>query len=201
MAGLLALPMGAAAASEPAATADTAAVATARTLKTTKASNFRYKDVAFIGRIRDSAAKRNLVLIAPHTPGDPGMHRLHNWWDDREKGAYARNLVDAAIIRHGLDYSQVWLTGWSGGAELITKELMAHRQSWFTGATIPKDWSAKVASQRGVATYRRAGFTNAKIVTVANQGHFYNVSAIIERGLAETYRPPADSGRPVRGTS
>ena len=201
---------------------------------TTKASRFRYKDAALMGRIRDSAAKRNLVLIAPHTPGGKGKYGLHNWWDNRNKAAYARNLADAAIARHGLDYSQVWLTGWSGGAELVTKELMAHRQSWFTGggvivmgggeaeygvrtpsasvrkmpmrwyigdrdgygATIPKDWSARVAAQRGVASYRSAGFTDAKIVNVANQGHFYNVSAIIERGLAENYRTSAPTPLP-----
>lgn len=201
---------------------------------TSKPGNFRYLKSDLMERIKNSAAKRNMVFIAVHTPGGKGKYGLYNWWDNREKGAYARNLADTAIARHGLDYSQVWLTGWSGGAQLITQELLAHRQTWLTGggmivmgggeaeygvsapdprvksmklrwyigdrdgygATVPKTWSAKVAAQRGLDSYRAAGFRDAALVTVANQGHYYDVASVIERGLAENYGVPAPKPAP-----
>ncbi|MDO5701691.1 MAG: hypothetical protein Q4P36_09530 [Bowdeniella nasicola] len=201
-----------------------------------KASRFRYLDKGLMERLKASAARRNLVFVAAHTPGGPGKYGLYNWWDDPAKGVYARNLGATVISRYRLDPSQVWMTGWSGGAELVTKELMSRGQTWFSGggaivmgggeaargvyrppasvrampmrwyigdrdgygATVPKSWSARKAAERGLASYRRAGFTDLKLVTVRNQGHFYDVAAVIERGLAETF-PTPNRGYPVRG--
>lgn len=204
---------------------------------TTNPRNFRYLNNALMARLTAIAANHNLVFVAVHTPGGAGKHGLYNWWDRRDKGAYARNVAATVVNRYGLDSAQVWFSGWSGGAELITKELMSMNQTWFTGggaimmgggeaefgvrtpspavrqmrmrwyigdrdgygATLPPTWSARVAAQRGLATYRRAGFIDTALIELPNQNHFYNVAALIDRGLSNIDEQASDSPVSVRG--
>ncbi|MGO3795788.1 MAG: hypothetical protein ACTJGR_01535 [Pauljensenia sp.] len=79
------------------------------------------------------AARANMVLVVPDTPdrSDP----LHaTWWKDYEgNGTWFRSLATTLVNSWGADPTDLWFTGYSGGAEFITSELLAADQEWTGG--------------------------------------------------------------------
>ena len=92
-----------------------------------------YGDDETMARLRDVAAEHNLVLVAPHTPEGIEDEDFLNWWNVPAKGEYARELVKHVLASYDVDETRIWLTGFSGGAELVMSELMAHDRGWFAG--------------------------------------------------------------------
>ncbi|MGX0887930.1 LGFP repeat-containing protein [Kocuria rhizophila] len=80
------------------------------------------------------ARKKNMVLVVPLSPDHDARGDGITWWEDADgNGDWFRALQASLTSRHGLDTSRVWLAGYSGGAEFITYELLADRQSWIRG--------------------------------------------------------------------
>ncbi|MFI7579406.1 S-layer homology domain-containing protein [Kocuria kalidii] len=77
------------------------------------------------------AAARNMVLVVPLSPDRYGSR---TWWESIDaNGDWFRALSGHLVQRYGLDTGRVWLTGYSGGAQFITKEVLADRQNWIRG--------------------------------------------------------------------
>ncbi|MDN6794628.1 MAG: hypothetical protein L0L69_06155 [Propionibacterium sp.] len=79
------------------------------------------------------AARANLVLVVPDSPDRSDFFQT-TWWEDYSGNArwfhdFATTLVDT----WGVDTSQLWFTGFSGGAEFISTEVLAADQSWIGG--------------------------------------------------------------------
>lgn len=97
-------------------------------------SDAKYYDASFISEMTDFAATHNLAFIAVHTPSAPtDPLDYFNWWDTPAKGDFARDLVRSALASYQIDRNHVWLTGYSGGAEMVMSELMAHDVDWLSG--------------------------------------------------------------------
>ncbi|WP_233542909.1 hypothetical protein [Kocuria tytonis] len=80
------------------------------------------------------ARSKNMVLVVPISPDHDATGDGITWWEDADgNGDWFRALQDSLVTRYGLDTSRVWLTGYSGGAEFITYELLADRQGWIRG--------------------------------------------------------------------
>lgn len=80
------------------------------------------------------ARKKNMVLVVPISPDRQARGNGITWWEEADaNGDWFRALQSSLTARYGLDTSRVWLTGYSGGAEFITYELLADRQSWIKG--------------------------------------------------------------------
>lgn len=77
----------------------------------------RPNDPAYIGGddgILETAKKHNMVLIVPKTPDK----RTSTWWEDWQKNPdYVRDLYSEILTKYDVDKSNVWNTGFSGGAE------------------------------------------------------------------------------------
>jgi len=81
------------------------------------------------------ACARNFVLIGVETP-DYRTDAGYTWWKDMvANGEYLRALAASIFQRYPfLARDRQWLTGWSGGAEFIAKDLLAKKQgTWLDG--------------------------------------------------------------------
>lgn len=79
------------------------------------------------------AARANLVLVVPDTPDHEDPFEA-TWWEDyRGNGIWFRSLATMLIGAWGADPGNLWLTGYSGGAEFISSELLARDQGWISG--------------------------------------------------------------------
>lgn len=88
------------------------------------------------------ARKKNMVLVVPISPDRQARGNGITWWEEADaNGDWFRALQSSLTARYGLDTSRVWLTGYSGGAEFITYELLADRQSWIKGG-VPRSSAA-----------------------------------------------------------
>ena len=84
-----------------------------------------------------TASKYNLIVVIVHTPSrenDP--LDFYNWWDTSAKGDYARDLVKNVIDQYHIDRSRIWLTAYSGGADMVMSELVAKNQNRFTNGGV-----------------------------------------------------------------
>lgn len=112
--------------------------------------NFRYFNEQFVERLQQSTGKRNMVLVIPHVPGGRGKENLYTWSDEAAKGEYARDLIQTVLQRSELSEQNVWLAGWSGGAEVIATYLMARQQTWLRGGGVILIGGGE--AEKGVAT-------------------------------------------------
>lgn len=86
---------------------------------------------SLVQRMARHAAERNMVLVVPLAPDRVGTP---TWWENRDgNGDWFRTLAAHLVQRHGLDTRNVWLAGYSGGAQFITGEVLADRQNWIRG--------------------------------------------------------------------
>lgn len=74
--------------------------------------------------LAEVARAHNMILVVPRTPDRSGDA---TWWEERELNAeWFRALVEERLLAdYDIDRSRTWLTGYSGGAQLIGRELLA----------------------------------------------------------------------------
>ncbi len=80
------------------------------------------------------AAEDNKILVAPLTPDSATT----TWWRDSEANAdWLADLLEQRILpEYGVDRSDVWWMGYSGGAEILARELIATEPQLVTGGAI-----------------------------------------------------------------
>lgn len=76
------------------------------------------------------AKEHNMVMVSLKAPNAENV-----WWYNIENhGTYARSLIVNEIYnKFNIDKDKVWLSGYSGGAEFITYEMMEEQSDLFTG--------------------------------------------------------------------
>ncbi|WP_424347132.1 hypothetical protein [Kocuria sp. CH-021] len=74
--------------------------------------------------LAEVAREHNMLLVVPRTPDRSGDT---TWWEERDhNGQWFRALVEERIEpEYDIDRSRTWLTGYSGGAQFISQELLA----------------------------------------------------------------------------
>ena len=86
----------------------------------------------------NAAQKHNKVFVSVDTPDEFDPNKANDyatWWENADgNGDYFRSFAQEFIADSDIDESQVWLMGYSGGAEFITYELDADQQgTWRSG--------------------------------------------------------------------
>lgn len=90
-------------------------------------------DSTRLGDLARVAARANLVLVAPDTP-DTSEPMRATWWEDYQgNGTWFRALAASLVGTWHADPADLWFTGYSGGAEFITSEVLARHQQWIRG--------------------------------------------------------------------
>lgn len=91
------------------------------------------------------AAEFNMLSVPVLSPGSLREPRLtdgdsyappltYNWWvRARSNGRMVRTLIEEIALAYGVDTSRIWLTGYSGGAEFLSYELLSHDIEWIRG--------------------------------------------------------------------
>ena len=73
------------------------------------------------------AKARNMILLVPLTPDDAvGRFTWWAWYGKEENPRYARDLIAYILGRYKIDRKQIWLSGYSGGSQFITRYLLPH---------------------------------------------------------------------------
>ena len=93
-----------------------------------------YNPAGELARMAASAAAQNMLFVPVISPdtnrGDGGV----TWWEDMDRnGEFFRSFASAFIAANGVNSSNVWTMGYSGGAEFITYELNTKPQTWRNG--------------------------------------------------------------------
>lgn len=85
--------------------------------------------------IAQVAASRNMVLIAPRTPDH---RRGETWWRrlDRNLGWLNALVNDRVHDENGLDPGNVWWSGYSGGAEMLSYGILRSAPELVTGGAV-----------------------------------------------------------------
>ncbi|MEX3611401.1 hypothetical protein VVR12_10165 [Rothia sp. LK2588] len=85
-----------------------------------------------IGQVANS---HNMVLVPVVSPDKDGSRGGFTWWEDKQtNGKWFRDFAQNFIAEHGIDSTNVWTLGQSGGSEFIGYELGANSQeSWRNG--------------------------------------------------------------------
>lgn len=90
---------------------------------------------AMLKSVAKNANNKNLVLVAPKTPSASTKANGWTWWEKGNTNAKWFHDLAIALQKKGkLDTDNTWLAGYSGGAELISFDLMTqNRTKWMTG--------------------------------------------------------------------
>ena len=74
--------------------------------------------------LAEVAREHNMLLVVPRTPDRAGEI---TWWEERDLNAqWFLSLVEERLEpEYDIDRSRTWLTGYSGGAQFISQELLA----------------------------------------------------------------------------
>ena len=73
------------------------------------------------------AKARNMILLVPLTPDDAvGRFTWWAWYGKEENPRYARDLIAYILGRYKIDKKRIWLSGYSGGSQFITRYLLPH---------------------------------------------------------------------------
>lgn len=77
------------------------------------------------------ATRRGYLLVAVLTPDTVGTR---TWWEDGERNArFARDLLAHLLKAYPVDRTNVWLVGYSGGSQFITKHYLPRYSSTIKG--------------------------------------------------------------------
>ena len=98
-------------------------------------SNAYNPDSNTMQQMAQIANEKNMVFVPVISPDKDSSGDGITWWQNiGENGDFFRSFAQEFIADSGIDSSQVWTMGYSGGAEFITNELNASRRnSWRTG--------------------------------------------------------------------
>ena len=87
-----------------------------------------------LAQMAASAAAQNMLFVPVISPDANRYDAGVTWWEDMERnGEFFRSFASSFIAANGVDSSNVWTMGYSGGAEFITYELNTKPQSWRNG--------------------------------------------------------------------
>ena len=87
-----------------------------------------------LAQMAASAAAQNMLFVPVISPDTNRYDAGVTWWEDMERnGEFFRSFASSFIAANGVDSSNVWTMGYSGGAEFITYELNTKPQSWRNG--------------------------------------------------------------------
>ncbi|MCG7432841.1 hypothetical protein MHK71_10120 [Kocuria indica] len=89
-------------------------------------TSINWPDEGDLARLAVAARARDLMFVAVNTPDEDGSGDGYTWWEDcKANGKYFRALHEHLVERNPqVDASNIWLVGYSGGAEFITYELL-----------------------------------------------------------------------------
>lgn len=112
-----------------------------------------------LNNIAKVANSHNMVLIPVVSPDKHAGGQYTTWWEQKDSnGAWFRDFARNIIAEAGIDSSNIWTLGQSGGSEFITSELSSDSQdSWRTGGG---DIMVGGGNTSGLQTATPAGFTN-----------------------------------------
>ena len=103
------------------------------------------RDSPLRAELAQVAAEFNMLSVPVLSPGSLREPRLtdgdsyappltYNWWvRARSNGRMVRALIEEIALAYKVDMSRVWLTGYSGGAEFLSYELLSHDIEWIRG--------------------------------------------------------------------
>lgn len=79
------------------------------------------------------AAQRGLAVVVPRAPGS-----TQTWWQEspERNAAFVDELTHTIANFLGVPESNVWLVGYSGGAQLLSKHLLAQEPDLCTGGAV-----------------------------------------------------------------
>ena len=87
-----------------------------------------------LAQMAASAAAQNMLFVPIISPDTNRYDAGVTWWEDMERnGEFFRSFASSFIAANGVDSSNVWTMGYSGGAEFITYELNTKPQTWRNG--------------------------------------------------------------------
>ena len=87
-----------------------------------------------LAQMAASAAAQNMLFVPVISPDANRYDAGVSWWEDMERnGEFFRSFASSFIAANGVDSSNVWTMGYSGGAEFITYELNTKPQTWRNG--------------------------------------------------------------------
>ena len=87
-----------------------------------------------LAQMAASAAAQNMLFVPVISPDTNRYDAGVTWWEDMERnGEFFRSFASSFIAANGVDSSNVWTMGYSGGAEFITYELNTKPQTWRNG--------------------------------------------------------------------
>ena len=87
-----------------------------------------------LAQMAASAAAQNMLFVPVISPDGNRYDAGVSWWEDMERnGEFFRSFASSFIAANGVDSSNVWTMGYSGGAEFITYELNTKPQTWRNG--------------------------------------------------------------------
>ena len=87
-----------------------------------------------LAQMAASAAAQNMLFVPVISPDANRYDAGATWWEDMERnGEFFRSFASSFIAANGVDSSNVWTMGYSGGAEFITYELNTKPQTWRNG--------------------------------------------------------------------
>ena len=93
-----------------------------------------YDPAGELAQMAASAAAQNMLFVPVISPDTNRYDAGVTWWEDMERnGEFFRSFASAFIAANGVDSSNVWTMGYSGGAEFITYELNTKPQTWRNG--------------------------------------------------------------------
>ena len=102
-----------------------------KTKKNSRIHNPGHRDML---KMAEHANWRNMILVGAISTDKKTSDEGMTWWEDIDRnGNWFRALAQHLIKTHGLDATRLWFCGYSGGAEFITYEVFADRQSWIKG--------------------------------------------------------------------
>ena len=87
-----------------------------------------------LAQMAASAAAQNMLFVPVISPDANRYDAGVTWWEDMDRnGEFFRSFASSFIAANGVDSSNVWTMGYSGGAEFITYELTDHNTAWRQG--------------------------------------------------------------------
>ena len=93
-----------------------------------------YNPSGELAQMAASAAAQNMLFVPVISPDTNRYDAGVTWWEDMERnGEFFRSFASSFIAANGVDSSNVWTMGYSGGAEFITYELNTKPQTWRNG--------------------------------------------------------------------
>ena len=93
-----------------------------------------YDSSGELAQMAASAAAQNMLFVPVISPDTNRYDAGVSWWEDMERnGEFFRSFASSFIAANGVDSSNVWTMGYSGGAEFITYELNTKPQTWRSG--------------------------------------------------------------------